>query len=130
MCIALRGGKVGIMRALPLYVYKTPKLGDCSNGGVSAKYDEILLLCNEGNVEIDPDNLPENLCKIVTRTIGGRPVYSYVEPVKPKDSGCVGWMAGGCYVGTSDGRFHRLSQYPLSLHDRQETSEQYEMMNN
>ena len=117
------------MKAINLYVYKNSRLGGCSNGGISERYDEVLLLCDDGNIDVDTDDMPENLCKIVTCEIGGTE-YKHIEPVARVNKGSVGWMSGGCFVGCSDGRFHRLSQYPLSLHDRQETHERYEAMNN
>lgn len=116
------------MKALTVNIYK-PWHGDCSNNGLSSKYDKILLLCDDGNHTIDPDNIPENLCHVITRKIGKREV-KHVEPVA-KPSGA-GWMYGGCYVGCSDARFFRLAEIygALTLHDRQETWEQNERLSN
>lgn len=112
------------MKALPVYVYKSP-LGDSSNGGLSSRYTRLLLVCDDGFVDVDENNPPENLVKMVTRDLGFD-VYTHVEPwSKPVGAG---WMNGGAIVHTSDSRFSRMSKYPLCLHDRQESWEQYNKM--
>jgi hypothetical protein len=55
--------------------------------------------------------------KLVTRHLFGRD-YTHVEPVDAPPDGYHGYMAGGTFVWTSDGRFP--SDYPLSLHDHVE----------
>lgn len=111
-----------MMKALPLSIYKD-KGGDCSNGGISSRFNEVLLICEEGYVEIDENNLPENLVKLVVRNLFGRE-YKHIEPVaRPKG---VGWMAGGTIVYSCDSRFRRMSEYPLSFHDRCESQELYD----
>lgn len=114
------------MKALPIYVYKSAS-GDCTNGGISSRYNRLLLVCEEGFETIDESNPPENLVKIVTRHLFGEE-YKHIEPVARPDGNCVGWMAGGNIAYTCDSRFSRMSQYPLSIHDRQETQEQYDML--
>ena len=112
------------MRALPLEIFKS-NLGDCSNGGISSRFKEILLICDEGHIEIDENNPPENLCKLVERNLGFT-VYKHIEPVA-KAKG-VGWMAGGTLVYTCDSRFRRMSEYPLVLHDRTESQKEYDAL--
>ena len=112
------------MKALPIEVYKC-KFGDCNNGGITSRYDELLLICDEGFIPIDEENPPERLVKIVTRVLFGRE-YKHIEPYAPIKSGCVGYMSGGALGYSCDSRFTRLSQYPLSIHDRQETQKQYD----
>lgn len=110
-----------MIKALPIDVYK-PSHGDCSNGGISSRFSSLLLVCDEGFVDVDESNPPENLVKMVTRDLGFT-IYSHIEPyVKPNG---VGWMAGGCVAYSPDSRFTRMSQYPLSLHDRQEGWQEY-----
>ena len=46
------------MKALPIYVYKHNRLGDCSNYGISSRYDELLLVCPDGYIDIDESNPP------------------------------------------------------------------------
>lgn len=113
------------MRALPISIYEDKKIGNCSNNGISSRYREVLLICEEGFIEIDENNLPENLVKLVTRNLFGKE-YKHIEPVA-KPSGA-GWMAGGSLVYSSDSRFRRMSDYPLALHDRQESWELYDML--
>lgn len=114
------------MKALPISVYKD-RGGDCSNGGITSKYDRLLLICEEGYETIDESNPPENLVKIVTRHLFGRE-YKHIEPYAATDSNCVGWMDGGCIGYSCDSRFSEMSEYPLSVHDRQETQELYDML--
>lgn len=109
------------MKAISVSIYK-PHYGDCSNNGISHRFQEILLLHDEGWIDVDPDNPPENLCKIVKRHLFGQD-FLHIEPVE-RPTGC-GWMAGGCLCYSSDSRFTETSQYALSLHDRQETPEHY-----
>lgn len=111
-------------RALWVNIYK-PHYGDSSNGGISSRFRDILLLCENGPVEVDMDNPPENLCKVVKRNLFGRDYY-HVEPyARPVG---VGWMYGGCIVCTSDSRF--AFDYPLKLHDRCESQELYDALSN
>lgn len=110
------------MRALPVEIYKHHS-GDCSNGGISSRFNEILLICEDGFIKVDEENPPENLCKVVKRHLFGRDYY-HIEPVARPNG--VGWMYGGCIVCTSDSRFR--FDYPLKLHDRTESQEQYDRM--
>ena len=106
------------MKALRLSIYKDNS-GDCSNHGISSKFRDILLVCDEGYIDVNGDE--ENLCRI--DTIMG---HKFVRPMaEPKGAG---WMSGGTMVYTCDSRFRRMSEYPLCLHDRQETWDQYEAM--
>lgn len=114
------------MRALPISVYKDKKIGDCTNGGISSRYNELLLICEDGFITVDEENPPENLVQIVTRHLFGKE-YKHIEPVaRPTGAG---WMSGGNIAYTCDSRFSRLSEYPLSIHDRQESWEMYHSMN-
>lgn len=111
------------MRALSISVYKNRS--DCTNGGVSSRFNDLLLVCDRGNYEIDENNIPENLVKIVTRNVFGTE-YKHIEPYKPATE--VGWMSGGNIGYTCDSRFSDLSRYPLNIHDRQETQEVYDAL--
>ena len=113
------------MRALPVYIYKS-ELGDCSNNGISSKYTKILLIHPEGYVQVDENDPPENLCKLVERKLFGDEVYKHIEPVAEAKG--VGWMASGALVYSSDSRFGELSDYPLVLHDRDESQELYDIL--
>lgn len=113
------------MKALPISVYRTDRLGDCTNGGISSRYDTLLLACDDGYIDVDENNPPENLVKLVVRYFGGQE-YKHLEPVNRPDNGCVGWMYGGNIASTSDSRFP--SQYPLKVHDRQESQALYDAL--
>lgn len=116
------------MKALSIDVYRNGTY-DCTNGGISSKYDELLLVCDEGYIEIDENNLPENLVKIVSEKLCGKDrEYKYIEPYKAATK--IGWMSGGNIAYSCDSRFSELSDYPLVIHDRQETPEQYARLSN
>lgn len=113
------------MKALRIYVYRSPLFEGCSNGGISEKYNELLLVHERGNIEIDENNPPENLVKLVVRNFGDGE-YKHIEPVASTAPGNVGWMSGGAYASGSDSRFYEISKYPLGIHDRQETQADYD----
>lgn len=114
------------MKAIGLNVYRSPRLGDCTNGGISAKYDQLLVLCEDGYIDIDEANPPENLVKLVRRFVG-REIF-HLEPVQPPKG--AGWMAGGNFADTSDSRFVKKTGFygAVAVHDRDEDWKTYEMM--
>lgn len=120
------------MKAIPVYVYRQADGSDTTNGGISSRYNRLLLICDNGFIEVDENNPPENLVKLVVREFpdmhfGFETVY-HVEPVARPDSGNFGWMAGGNFVYSSDSRLSEMvdGMYgALSVHDRQETREEY-----
>ena len=122
----MRYGRDFSLRAISVGVYRHGKY-DCTNGGISSRFDDLLCLCDEGPVHVDMDNPPENLVKLVRRDFCGEPVY-HIEPVaEPKDAG---WMMGGNYAATSDARFSRMignAYCAIAIHDRQESWKEYEM---
>lgn len=112
------------VKALPVYVYRSPRLGDCTNGGISASSDRLLLICEDGFVDAKTDD--PTLLRLVKREFGGG-VYLHAEPVNPdRGEKVLGPMFGGNYVSTSDSRFP--SDYPIPVHDRYETQEQYDLL--
>jgi len=116
------------MKALPVSVYRNADGTDCTNDGVSSRFRALLIVCPDGFIDVDENNPPENLCKVVKRHLFGRDIY-HVEPVS-RPTGA-GWMMGGNYAATSDSRFGRLcgEQYgALAIHDRQETWEMYDRL--
>lgn len=118
------------IRVLSCNIYRdSGKGGDCSNHGISSRFNDVLIPCDDGYLEVDLDNPPENLCKVVKRNLGFTE-YVHIEPYRSTDIGNVGWMHGGCLVHSSDSRFSRAVgiEYPVCLHDRQETQEMYDMM--
>lgn len=112
------------VKALPVYVYRCSRLEDCTNGGVSASSDRLLLICEDGFVDAKTDD--PTLLRLVKREFGGG-TYLHAEPVNPdRGEKVLGPMFGGNYVSTSDSRFP--SDYPIPVHDRYETREQYDLL--
>ena len=109
------------MKALRINIYKNNG-SDCSNHGISERFNEILLVCESGYIDVNGDE--PNLCKLVKRTLFGGREYMHVEPVARPNG--IGWMAGGTLVYSCDSRFRELSEYPLSLHDRCESQREYD----
>lgn len=102
------------VQGLTIYVYRSP-LGDCTNGGISSKYDRLILVGEgiEGPDRVDLDNPPENAVKIVRRKLFGNEEFLHIEPLNNEGK----WfMYGGNIACTSDSRFP--SKYPLKIHDR------------
>ena len=116
------------MRGLRIYVYRSNTIGDCTNGGISSKYDELILVDENYDicpVFVDKHNPPENAVRAVVGFNG----YKYLEPLKSVEKGKLGYMMGGNYAGCSDSRFHKLNNgCPLPIHDRTETQELYDML--
>lgn len=114
------------VKALNVNIFRS-SLGDCSNRGISSKYNEILVECPRGYIEVDLDNPPENFCVVDKRILWGEKHY-YVRPYREANG--VGWMYGGCICDTSDSRWSELIEvgYPLHLHDRTESQEMYDML--
>ena len=112
------------IKVLPVEVYRWA-LGDCTNGGVSARFNNLYLICEGGWLEVE-DTDPK-LIKIVTRPCCGREgTYSHVEPVNDPSKKECGYMSGGNFVYSCDGRFP--FDYPLPVFDRSETWEEYEAL--
>jgi hypothetical protein len=108
------------MKGLTVEIFKTQAFNncDCTNGGISHKVNQAILI-GEGLPEIfEPDeNTP--VLKVVKRNIFGR-VYYHCEPIiNPTGNG---WMFGGNFVYTSDSRYYDVIDYPMPIHDRQEFS--------
>lgn len=111
-----------IVKCLPVDIYTSKDGVNCSNKGISTRFNQVLLIHDEGFISVDMDNPPENLCKAVEMRFPFG-VYTHVEPVKKPDG--LGWMNGGCIVYTPDSRF---GYTPLMLFDRQETQEEYDRL--
>ncbi len=116
------------MKCISVGIYKHG-CHDCSNGGISSEFDEVLIPHEQGYLNVDETNSPANLCKVVTKDFGFE-IYTFCEPWASVDDGCVGWMAGGSIIYSCDSRFRELSKYPICLHDRQEPQEMYDAMSN
>ena len=114
------------MKGLHLEIYKENGR-DYSNGGISNRTNTVTLIGDDVPEIFEADeNAPA--VRIVTRWAGTDREYKHVEPVEPKGAKKVGYMCGGCLVYSSDSSFRRLSQYPLSFHDRTETQKEYDTL--
>lgn len=115
---------MNIVRALPVSVYRDNYVGDCTNNGITSRYDRVYLVGEgvEGFYEIDLDNPPANVLKLEKRILFGNEEYLRAVPLDSKDKW---YMMGGNFIYTSDSRFP--SDYPIPVHDRHETAEQMNM---
>ncbi len=115
---------------ISLEIYK-PSFGDCSNGGLSSKYSNCYIECERGWIDEDKI-LDDAIVKLEKGAFG----TIHLVPTKPIEKNCVGYMMGGCYVASSDSRFHELIKKTfgidfygaIALHDRTETYEDYELL--
>ncbi len=111
------------MKGLLVYTLTHRDRSDCTNNGLTSKFDKFILIGEGVQGPFDPNkDIPE--LKLVRRNIFGKP-YVHAEPVERAEG--VGWMFGGNYITTSDSRFPNT--YPIPVHDRQETLKQYEQLN-
>lgn len=115
------------MKAIPVEVFRHGN-GDFTNGGISSRFSSLLVVCDQGWINIDENNKPANLCKLVKRHLFGRDVF-HVEPFN-RPSGA-GWMMGGNFCYACDSRFTEAVEGlygAIAIHDRQESAELYEML--
>lgn len=113
-------------KTLPVQVYRCG-FTDCTNGGISSIRHTLYLECDKGFHEVEDDD--PCLIRLVQRTLPWRNYsYLHVEQVSPSVTTLhkVGPMFGGNFVYTSDSRFP--SDYPIPIHDRFETPEQYDQL--
>jgi hypothetical protein len=126
-----------IPKGQSILVHPLRSLPDCTNGGVTAEgrlgvqggWDSFYLV-EPGDQEAIDKLLPrvEKERILVLDRIKVRDVYIRCRPLEEPEG--VGWMAGGNYVHTSDGRYSDWLgiPYPIAVHDRQETPELYRAM--
>ena len=109
-------------RGLIVHVLRPAEGGDTTNGGVTSRFAQFVLI-GDGLPEIfEPDaRLPA--LRLVRRRIGDRQADYAVPTDHPE--GLAGPMFGGNFVHTSDGRFGRD---PLPVHDRFETWAQHDAL--
>lgn len=93
-----------------------PWHGDCSNDGLSHKYNTAYMVVSDGYWEFDvlDDNCPENIVSVYYDADYG--VYKSVPLFS--DSPSPWYMFGGTHIYTSDQRFRKKCHYPIPLHDR------------
>ena len=104
-------------------IFESKSIENCSNSGISAKYKNVLVIIPGKNIGPFEEREDMPTVKIVRRIIGGDE-YVHAEPVK-KGS----YMAGGSFIYSCDSRFREyVNEYPISLHDRQETQKEYDLL--
>ena len=114
-----------MIHALSVNVYRNNTIGDCTNGGLSSRFDTILVAMPEGNHVFDPDKMiPLNLC-VIERICHRDCEHVRLVPATVDESGNVvkrpgWWMFGGNIARTSDSRFYEQTLYALDIHDRRE----------
>lgn len=98
------------MQGLICTVYRDHDI-DCSNGGLSSKFDKVTLVGLGMSGPFEPtDECPAVLLQ--RRIIGGK---EYLSAIPLENKGL--WnMFGGAFIYTSDSRFP--NDYPIPLHDR------------
>lgn len=123
---------------LPCDVYTSGS--DCTNGGASSRWKD-LYLCRDYVTEDDVIEYCEaNKCmheverfvNTETRFLFGRE-YKNIKLVfegRQKIRNLIGGMSGGNLLYSCDSRWEEITgcPYPLSIHDRYETQEQYDIL--
>lgn len=118
-----------IYSGLIVSIYKNPTYVKSSNNGISERYNQALVICDNAPFEVDTEKLEKTkmpVIKIVKRVINGENIYNAKVIFDPdldfseyenKNS-----MAGGSFVYCSDSRFSGLIDFygAVSLHDRYE----------
>ena len=99
-----------IEKGMSVDVYKTNSLGDCTNGGISSKFDKMILV-GEGIPRIFKPS--EDTPAIYLKQYCG----DYIAvPDLDKQT-----MMGGNFVYTCDSRFRQLlGGHPIRIHDSSE----------
>jgi len=115
---------------LHVSVYRNADIQDCTNGGISSKYNKLILIAEDVKLErveqfCNKNNYDINTCvQVYTRNLQGHN-YVVVTPIHLHTNNSKAWtMFGGNYIGTSDSRFKNITknqeQNPIAIHDRQE----------
>ena len=112
---------------LTVSVLRDSRLGDCTNNGISSRFDSLLIACPDGPQSFDADELlPLNFCVMERRNLGFTE-HVRIVPAAVNERGEVvkrpgWWMFGGNVARSGDSRFFDLSgiRYPLDIHDRRE----------
>ena len=115
------------IRYLDVDVYRRHS-GDCTNGGVSSYFNQLLVACPNGPWTFDSDReIPLNFCMVEKRNFHDGLSNVRIVPATINESGEVvkrpgWWMYGGNIAEASDSRFSEMAghYYPLKIHDRRE----------
>lgn len=113
------------MKGLLAWIYKEGGR-DSSNFGLSSRCDKVVIV-GKGIPEISEASDDCPAVEIVERIVIGKP-YLTAYPVKAAPQHQTLYMFGGCFIWSCDSRFRDISEYPVPLHDRSETWEQYDAL--
>lgn len=97
-------------KGLMVFVLRSPT--DCSNEGITTKYEKFILI-GDGLPELFEPSEDTPALYLIRRNIDGQEYLN--ASTTPGNSG----MNGGNYVQTSDSRFPIA--YPIAVHDRFES---------
>ena len=111
------------MKGLLVFVYRGVSFGDCTAGGMSSRVDKFVLVGENEDCDVFEADENSPALKLVRREAGTKREYLHAEPLETPD-GKLGPMMGGNFIYSSDSRFP--SRYPIPIHDRFETQEQYD----
>lgn len=121
--------KKNTRKGLLCSIFEDKRIGNCSNGGISETHKEVLVVMEEKEAQVFDEKPERPTVKIVKRKLFGGEEYIHAEPIEGTKKGHIGFMAGGTFIYSCDSRFSNLvSPYPVPLHDRQETPEQYDQL--
>jgi len=109
------------MKGLTVEVYRDTITGNCSMDGITSRVNHILLVDGKMGGLYEPKE-DEVYLRLIRRQIwSNRPEYIHAVPMvnghELCPSGCSPCF-GGCFVYSSDSRFHELNDYPIPVHDR------------
>jgi hypothetical protein len=113
-------------KGLRVSIYKSGP--DCTNDGVTANATSAVLVNADGCPRVPEifgsnGDVPELI--IGYDVVGGKTTY-YATPNALPPDGRTGYMFGGNFIYSEDSRFP--FDYPVPVHDRTETWEQYEQL--
>ena len=113
-------------------VFREAGLPDCSNGGISARVDRVVVVAvldylskrlPEVHTVRGPSTAGDDCpaVALVMHSHFGRGVSVSAQPYG-EGVPLTGWMSGGTYIATSDERFGEASGFygAVALHDRRE----------
>ena len=109
------------MKGLLVFVYRGVSFSDRTAGGMSSRVDKFVLVDEKCEVFEADENAPA--LRLVRRWAGTKREYLHAEPLE-RSEGKLGPMMGGNFIYSSDSRFP--SPYPIPIHDRFETQEEYD----
>ena len=110
-------------KGLIVDVFRNARGSDCTNGGVSSRFAEALLI-GEGVEGPFEENC--NRLTLYFEMFHNKWPRCVPDEKSSKGEGHTNWMFGGNFVYSSDSRFP--SDQPIPIHDRQETWKQYEAL--